>query len=56
MDFARMSIDELQSYVDEQARRLIEAAGSVDAVIARMRQYLGDEVAADFAAMADRYR
>ena len=49
-----MSLDELQACVAADTRLLIEAAGSVDAAIAHMRQEVGDEGAAVLADWAQR--
>jgi hypothetical protein len=55
-DISKMSLDELRAAQDAETRALIAEMGSVDAVVAKMRQYVGEEAAADFAAGADRYR
>jgi hypothetical protein len=51
-----MSLPELEALVDADTWSLIEEAGSVDAAITKMRQFAGEEAAAEFAAWADRYR
>jgi hypothetical protein len=53
-DIDSMSLPELEALADADTRLLIEAAGSVDAAIAHMRQEVGDEGAAALAAWAQR--
>ena len=55
-DIDSMSLPELEAFIDEEARRLIEAAGSVDAFLAHIRQYVSPEEADWHAAQLDRYR
>jgi hypothetical protein len=56
VDINSMSLPELEALADADAKALIEAAGSIDAAVAEMRQYAGEEAAAEFAARAARYR
>ena len=54
VDINSMSLEELEACVAADTRLLIEAAGSVDAAIAHMRQEVGDEGAAVLADWAQR--
>jgi hypothetical protein len=56
IDISAMSLEELEAFVDAEARLLSEAAGSVDAFLAQLRQYVSADNPEWHAARLDRYR